>query len=168
MKQVPLVVLRVDGSGRVIAATPGAEAFLGPVIGRPCRSVVCAAQRDGQPICSADCAAAVGSSDVVHDVRGVVIRDRVGRLTCARAGDETVVVVEAGPLRAHQYPERLTARERQVLTAIADGCTNRQIASVLGVAPSTVRTHVEHVLEKLGAASRAEAVASARDLGEIV
>jgi DNA-binding NarL/FixJ family response regulator len=55
----------------------------------------------------------------------------------------------------------LTAREREVLRLIAAGHSNREIASVLFIAPKTASVHVSNILGKLGAASRTEAAAIA-------
>jgi len=55
----------------------------------------------------------------------------------------------------------LTAREREVLRALADGKTNEQIGAALGISPQTVRTHVQKSIEKLGATTRVQAVATA-------
>jgi DNA-binding NarL/FixJ family response regulator len=51
----------------------------------------------------------------------------------------------------------LTPREREVVTAIASGATNRQIARDLGVSERTARTHVSNILAKLGLTSRTQA-----------
>jgi DNA-binding NarL/FixJ family response regulator len=53
---------------------------------------------------------------------------------------------------------RLTAREREVLALLAEGLGNEAIASRLGVGVETARTHVGRVLDKLGVASRIQAV----------
>ena len=63
--------------------------------------------------------------------------------------------------------EPLTARELEVLRLLAAGQSNQRIAHDLVVALDTVKKHVTHVLGKLGAANRTEAVARARQLGLI-
>jgi DNA-binding CsgD family transcriptional regulator len=58
---------------------------------------------------------------------------------------------------ADEEPWRpLTAREYAVARLIAEGHTNAEIADVLGIAPKTASSHVEHILAKLGASRRAE------------
>jgi LuxR family maltose regulon positive regulatory protein len=61
--------------------------------------------------------------------------------------------------------EPLTGRELQVLALLAAGTSNQQIASELVVALETAKKHVSHILGKLGAANRTQAVARARALG---
>jgi LuxR family transcriptional regulator, maltose regulon positive regulatory protein len=63
--------------------------------------------------------------------------------------------------------EPLTAREMQVLELLAAGSPNQRIADDLVVTLDTVKKHVTHVLGKLAAANRTEAVARARQLGLI-
>jgi len=63
--------------------------------------------------------------------------------------------------------EPLTDREQEVLRLLAAGRSNQRIAHDLVVALDTVKTHVTHVLGKLGAANRTEAAARARQLGLI-
>ncbi|HLA97431.1 MAG TPA: response regulator transcription factor [Anaerolineales bacterium] len=65
---------------------------------------------------------------------------------------------------ANQPPvpgQDLTERERVVLALMVEGLNNTQIAGRLVVRPSTIKTHVSHILSKLGVASRTEAVALA-------
>jgi LuxR family maltose regulon positive regulatory protein len=64
-------------------------------------------------------------------------------------------------------PEPLTDRELEVLRLVAAGKSNQRIAYDLVVALDTVKKHVTHLLGKLGAANRTEAVARARQLGLI-
>ena len=54
--------------------------------------------------------------------------------------------------------DRLTARERQVLVMIAEGLPNKTIAAELGITSHTVKFHISSIMQKLGAASRTEAV----------
>ena len=57
--------------------------------------------------------------------------------------------------------DTLTAREVEVLQLLAFGHTNRAIAEKLFISPDTVKTHLEHIFEKLGASDRTAAVAEA-------
>jgi len=53
--------------------------------------------------------------------------------------------------------EPLTNREIEVLRLLATGIPNREIASILFIAESTVKTHVEHIIAKLGVSDRVQA-----------
>jgi DNA-binding NarL/FixJ family response regulator len=55
----------------------------------------------------------------------------------------------------------LTERELEILQLVADGLTNREIARRLVLAEETIKSHIRHVLRKLGVSSRAHAVAIA-------
>jgi len=61
--------------------------------------------------------------------------------------------------------EALTPREHEVLERLARGVSNREIAGQLGVAEITVRTHVSHILGKLGVSNRVEAALHALQMG---
>ncbi len=64
--------------------------------------------------------------------------------------------------RLTQIPgSELTEREREVLTLVARGYTNKQIADTLFVSEKTARNHVSHILDKLGLSRRSEAAAFA-------
>jgi DNA-binding NarL/FixJ family response regulator len=62
-------------------------------------------------------------------------------------------------------PERLTAREQEVLALVARGFSNKRIARELGIAEKTVKTHVGHVLAKLGVSDRTQAAVHAVRMG---
>jgi NarL family two-component system response regulator LiaR len=57
--------------------------------------------------------------------------------------------------------DNLTDREREVLKYLVEGCSNPEIAKKMSVSCSTVKTHVSHILEKLGVSSRLEAASLA-------
>jgi LuxR family maltose regulon positive regulatory protein len=61
--------------------------------------------------------------------------------------------------------EALSERELEVLRLVAAGKPNREIAGELYVALDTVKKHLTHIFEKLGAANRTQATARARELG---
>jgi DNA-binding CsgD family transcriptional regulator len=85
-----------------------------------------------------------------HDERRLVVR---------RAGDSLL-------LEERVEEVALTAREREVLSWVARGKTNAEIAQMLWLAPSTVRKHLENVYTKLGVSTRTAAVARFFGLNE--
>lgn len=66
------------------------------------------------------------------------------------------------PARALEVP--LTPRETEVLSWLAKGKTNRDIADILGMSPRTVNKHLEHMFEKLGVETLSAATAVAAQL----
>jgi DNA-binding NarL/FixJ family response regulator len=64
-----------------------------------------------------------------------------------------------------EQPERLTRRERDVLELIARGHSNKRIALDLGISEKTVKTHVGHLLAKLGVSDRTQAALMAVEEG---
>jgi len=96
--------------------------------------------------------------------------DRLGAKPLRRALDDLARRARIGT--APDLPDgavlaSLTSREREVLRLIAAGRSNREIASVLFIAPKTASVHVSNILAKLGAASRTEAAAIAHREGLI-
>jgi DNA-binding NarL/FixJ family response regulator len=66
---------------------------------------------------------------------------------------------------AETIKRRLSVRERDVLTRLARGHTNRQIGTAIGLSPGTVKKHVEHILRKLAVTDRTQAAVRASELG---
>jgi two-component system, LuxR family, response regulator FixJ len=80
------------------------------------------------------------------------------RRSLRRSG--TPVGNDRGNGRSSRVP-RLSPREREILTLLAEGKTQKQIAAVLTLSPKTVATHIQNLLRKLGVHSRAQAVVAA-------
>lgn len=75
------------------------------------------------------------------------------------------VMQAAGRSQSHESQVSLSPREREVLAKLAQGATTAEVATTLVISPSTVKTHIHHILEKLGASNRAEAVGRAMAMG---
>lgn len=81
--------------------------------------------------------------------------------------DFTRLLAATVPSALVSAPNPLTAREREVLSLLAAGLTNRAIAQQLGITPHTVKYHVNAIMSKLDAQSRTEAVVRATQRGLI-
>jgi two-component system, NarL family, nitrate/nitrite response regulator NarL len=114
-----------------------------------------AAYEDAEGLLADDAGLAEIDAALRAVARGLVVRSRArAKSTATRSpGFSAAQEAEARIL--------LTPREAQVLDAIADGLTNKAIARRLGISLHTVKFHVESVFRKLGASTRAEAVARA-------
>jgi NarL family two-component system response regulator LiaR len=90
-------------------------------------------------------------------------------IKAAAAGEVQLSAQASAYLRQHmRFPDThqpLTERETQVLHLLAQGLSNKDIARALQVVEDTVKTHVAHILEKLGVQSRTQAVLAAMRLG---
>jgi DNA-binding CsgD family transcriptional regulator len=110
---------------------------------------------------------------VVTGLARIALGDHAGaELELDNAG-ATFADLGAGPdlervdaLRGRSAPEAgLSRREREVLSLVVEGRTNRQIAEELVISPHTVRRHVENIFTKLGVNTRAAATAHAYEHG---
>jgi DNA-binding NarL/FixJ family response regulator len=77
------------------------------------------------------------------------------------AGKKRVPPQVAAQLAEHMSDEGLTAREVEVLRKIAGGNRNRDIADLLFISEETVKVHIKHIMDKLGATDRTQAIAIA-------
>jgi DNA-binding NarL/FixJ family response regulator len=75
------------------------------------------------------------------------------------AGKKRIPPQLAAQLAEHLSDEDLTAREIEVLSQIAGGNRNRDIAEKLFITEETVKVHIKHIMDKLGANDRTQAVA---------
>jgi DNA-binding NarL/FixJ family response regulator len=74
------------------------------------------------------------------------------------AGRKQIPAAVAAQLAEHLGEELLTDRERDVLLRVAAGNRNRDIGELLSISEETVKVHMKHIMEKLGASDRTEAV----------
>jgi len=126
---------------------------------------------DGVPVRGDVPAVALGLDG--EDYRGRLPRDASASqidaaLRAAGAGLTVSVAVKQGArfeaLADPHEPALLTPRETEVLRDVADGLTNKEIAAHLAISQHTVKFHLESLMRKLGASSRAEAVSKSMRL----
>jgi DNA-binding NarL/FixJ family response regulator len=88
-------------------------------------------------------------------------KDLVDAVRQVHAGRKRIPQEVAAQLAEHIADEHLTEREVDVLQHVAGGNRNRDIAEQLSISEETVKVHVKHIMEKLGATDRTAAVAIA-------
>jgi NarL family two-component system response regulator LiaR len=94
----------------------------------------------------------------VNDLADAIRAVRRGQPTLAPDATRILINKATQPFSLGQD---LTERERNVLKLLVEGYSNPAIAEKLSVSSSTIKTHVSHILEKLGASNRLEAVSLA-------
>jgi DNA-binding NarL/FixJ family response regulator len=104
--------------------------------------------------------------------RGYVLKsmppqELVGVIRQVHAGKKRIPSEVAARLADHLGEEDLTGREIEVLRKVAQGNRNRDIAEQLFIAEETVKVHIKHIMDKLGARDRTQAVAIALRRGII-
>jgi DNA-binding NarL/FixJ family response regulator len=100
-----------------------------------------------------------GQEELLAAIRAVAAG---GAVFGAAVAGRMLAALDRPTPKSPQFPE-LTEREAEVLSLMADGRDNRSIATELGVSAKTVANHVSHVLTKLQARDRVEAVLRARE-----
>ena len=105
-------------------------------------------------------------------LRSTGVAELADALELLRGGERAVapallplLVGVIGLAAAGPGESRLTEKEREVLARLAEGGSNRAIAEALSVSPATVKTHLAHIYEKLGASDRRDALVRAIALG---
>jgi len=86
-------------------------------------------------------------------------KELIDTIRQVHAGKKRIPPEVASQLAEHFSDEALTDREVEVLESIAGGNRNRDIANALFISEETVKVHIKHIMDKLGASDRTEAVA---------
>jgi two-component system, NarL family, nitrate/nitrite response regulator NarL len=104
------------------------------------------------------------ASAILRAMRGesVVAQEMTGKLVAAYRGAANAAVP---PTPAPSPMAQLSPREREILRGVARGSSNKAIARDLGIAETTVKVHVQHILQKLNVASRVQAAVIATENG---
>jgi len=103
---------------------------------------------------------------IVRAMRGesVVAQEMTGKLVAAYR-DAAAVSTPAGPVLPASKVAQLSPREQEILRGVARGASNKEIGRDLGIAETTVKIHVQHVLRKLDVSSRVQAAVIASEHG---
>lgn len=112
-----------------------------------------------------DVTAAMSAGAAGYLLKDSPAEELVAAVRRARSGTETVDARISQRLQRRGEHATLSARELEVLSAVAVGRTNAQIAGDLFLSQATVKTHLVHIFDKLGVTRRTEAVARARQEG---
>lgn len=99
--------------------------------------------------------------ELVHTIHSVAL----DQLVVPRALAARLVTASPPAVSPALTPPMLTTRELEVLAGIVRGQSNREIAHALNLSTATVRTHISHLLPKLGVANRTQAAINATALG---
>ena len=94
-----------------------------------------------------------------YTLKSMPPRDIMEVIRQVHSGKRKIPAEIAAHLAEHYSDEALTQREVEVLQQVAGGNRNRDIADNLFITEETVKVHVKHIMEKLGAADRTQAVA---------
>ena len=111
----------------------------------------------------ADAGEILAAIQAVH--RGETHLDPAVQARLVAAVAQAPASAEPAGAPAHELPDGLTTREAEVLTLIARGLSNHEIAEQLVISNATVKTHVNRLLMKTGARNRAQAVSYAYEHG---
>jgi DNA-binding CsgD family transcriptional regulator len=111
---------------------------------------------------------AIAIDDPQMSDRLAALLGTVAGLRLAAPGESADVAIIASPPAERAADDfQLTARERDVLALLAEGCSNKEIARTLGISVHTAKFHVGQLLDKLDATGRTDAVAHAARRGII-
>ena len=83
-------------------------------------------------------------------------QDRGAAMSLNTASEYALMLTDPGPPRSARRPGRLSAREQELVTLVAQGCTDAQIAARLHISIRTVRSHLDRIRDKTGCRRRAD------------
>jgi DNA-binding CsgD family transcriptional regulator len=159
-------VLIAAADGTLLERNLAAEEILGAAPAESCRALLERQPGARKLPCKEGC-----TQHLVHkgteraQAHRIQLGGRPATLTCVPVDDKVLVRVQPHSVTARGPWEQLTARELEVLQAVAEGRETAAIAVALGVGQATIRTHVQHMRQKLGVSTRAGLVARAFRLG---
>ncbi len=104
---------------------------------------------------------ALGTGARGYILKSMPPKDVIEAIRIVHAGKKRIPHAIAAHLAEHYADEDLTAREIEVLQQISGGNRNRDIAEKLFISEETVKVHIKHIMDKLGASDRTQAVAIA-------
>lgn len=110
---------------------------------------------------------ALGTGARGYILKSMPPKDVIEAIRVVHSGKKRIPPAIAAHLAEHYADEDLTAREIEVLQQISGGNRNRDIADRLFISEETVKVHIKHIMEKLGANDRTQAVAIALKRGII-
>jgi DNA-binding CsgD family transcriptional regulator len=159
-------VITTDADGRIRQINKAAKKLFGDARGRRCGDVMVARDATRRIVCTQQCAKSLIGDCEQRDLPQVTVRGEDYRMMCTGLeGGAVVTLLDA--VITEPVREPLTPRELEILAMVSEGLTSKRIARRLGISFSTVRTHLERARSKLGARSRAEAVARAVRTGQL-
>ncbi len=162
---VPAVLIASD-DGTIVSQNSPAKHLLGNKQGTYCWDVIGGLKNTDNLPCRYNCVSDLLGSGFNRSLHtGIKIDGKRHSLACVPVDGAVVCILNSEAEESSEPWHNLTTRERDVLELLAHGETNRAIALSLGISESTVRTHVEKMLSKLGVRNRAALVASGFRLG---
>jgi len=136
----------------------------------PCRVIMLTISKSEEDLLGAIAAGADGyllKSAEPEELRKAILLVHQGLSVLSPQVTRQVLKAATSNDLRHAGESDLSGREMEVLACLAQGKTTNQIASELFISENTVKTHVRHILEKLEASNRAEAVSKATQMGLI-
>ena len=122
-----------------------------------------------EDLCDSICKVLDGDSVVSPEMMGKLVgllrHGSADKANASRGGEHVSSVAETVAVSADDPIHQLSPREKEILTLIVKGESNKHIARALDIAETTVKIHVQHILRKLGCSNRVHAAVYASERG---